>query len=66
MRTLHSRYVDMDTQLKLNNVFNLKNAKKNSKFKHFKILIFFLNFSEIISLDISCESSALQMIHMKC
>ena len=39
---------------------------RQAKFVAGDIQIFFFFFSEKTSLDISCESSAKQMIHMKC
>ena len=63
MQTIHMKYQDL---------FCLKNLKK----KYFKMssvavvigalrVLFIFNFSKKTSLDISCESSAKQTIHMK-
>ena len=44
----------------------LKAPSKICSRQHFKIFILCFYFSEKTRLDISCESSAWQMIHMKC
>ena len=54
-------YIQLQKHITKNNIL-----KRQAKFVADDIQIFFDYFSEKTSLDISCESSAKQMIHMKC
>ena len=51
-----------------NTILTTKVPSKICSRRHFKIYlyIYLFIFSEKISVDISCESSARQMIHLKC